>query len=190
MRAGLSFKAQVEGVAVGVIYTSHFVERYHADVPNRPAAARSVSEESVRQAVEAALPVIVDYQAGDPSLSGVIVSKGLKLNMSFETKPKSSGGFTLVMKNMMVKVGYKPTGFKDYIIEVNPSYRVDFPRATDRELRVAVLDDLPLQVPHLEDGEVYDVKTPEASYVVERDGDRLHIHDADWSEDMLYVDVA
>jgi hypothetical protein len=188
MRAGQAFKTEVEGVHVGVIYTSHFVQRYHADIPNRPAAARLVSEEFVRSAIEQAIPEIIEYQEGDPELSGVIVSKSLKLNMSFEVKPKATG-FTIIMKNMMVKGGYERSSLKDYTIEINPKYRVDFPRSIDPDLKVAVLDDLPTQVPSLEDDEVYDILTPEASYTVERAGDRIHIHDADWLEDMLIIDV-
>ncbi len=189
MRAGLAFKTNVEGVSVGVIYTSHFVQRYHADIPNRPGVARFVSEEAVRSAIERAIPEIVDYQGGDPELSGVIVSRGLKLNMSFEVKPKATG-FTLIMKNMMMKAGYERSSLKDYTIEINPKYRVDFPRSIDRELKVAVLDDLPSQAPSLEDDEVYDVTTPEATYTIEKAGDRIHVHDADWNKDMLYVEVA
>lgn len=189
MRPGLAFKVEAEGVKVGVIYTSHFVQRYHLDIPGRQGAARSVSEDLVRSAIESAVSEIAEYQEGDPSLSGVIVSKSLKLNMSFTVKPKASG-FTLIMKNMMMKEGYGRSSLKDYTIEVNPEFKVDFPRSIDRELKVAVLDDLPSQVPVLEDDEIYEITTPEALYTVEKAGDRIHVHDADWSEDTLIVEVA
>lgn len=184
----MAFKVEIDGVKVGVIYTSHFAQRFHVDIPNRPSVARYVSEDTVRSSIEKAIPEIVDYQGGDPELSGVIVSKSLKLNMSFEVKPKA-GGFTLLMKNMMMKEGYTRSSLKDYTIEINPAFKVGFPRSIDQDLKVAVLDDLPTQVPSLEDDEVYDITTPEASYTVERSGDRIYIHDADWLKDMLIVDV-
>lgn len=189
MRAGMAFKMTIDDISVGVIYTAHFVRRYHSDIPNRPAAARSVPEDVVRTTIEKAVPEIAEYQEGDPELSGVIVSKSLKLNMSFQVKPKATG-FTLIMKNMMLKEGYERSSLKDYTIWINPQFRVNFPRSVDREIKAAVLDDLFLQVPTLEDGEVYDITTPEASYTVEKIEDRIHIHDADWNQDMLYVEVS
>jgi hypothetical protein len=188
MVPGKAFEVTDEGASVGVIYTKHFVEEYHLPYKYRPPVENSVSEKDIRTTIESAIPEISDYQAGDPDLIGIIIAPKLKLNMSFSVRPRDNG-FTLVMKNMMLKAGYDRKGPRDYVIKINPEYRITFERSIDQEIRVAVIEYIGQHVDEFEDGQYYTAGTDLMTFGMERMGNTFEIDFAGWNADMLYVPV-
>lgn len=190
MRAGFALRTQVEGLSVGVIYTSHFVERFETDLPTRPAAKRTLDEDRAQALILEALPSIAGWFSAGYSPDGLIRSRASKVNMTFSVKQKAQGGFTLVMKNVMVKEGYEPSSRRDYVVDVNPRYTIHFLRKMDRDLKLAVVDDLRAQFTELEPEGTYDLETQECKYTVDLGSESdFYIEDAEWLEDMTLVDV-
>lgn len=189
MKAGFAFRMDVEGVNVGVVFTTHFVERYEHGDRNRAPAKTAISEEKVLASVQEAIPVIVDwFSAGIKEIHGVIRSRSTKVNLSFDVNRKSNG-FTVVVKNAMVKGDYVLSKVNDYLITVNPPYYVHFVPKLDRDLKVAVLDHLVSVVETIEPDSCVSLETPEASYVADRVENDIYIEEAGWLEDMVAVDV-
>jgi len=188
MVPGKAFEVTETEATVGVIYTKHFVEEYHRPYKYRKPVSISVSEDQIETAIQAAIPEISDYQAGDPDLTGIILVPKLKLNMSFSVRPHGTG-FTLVMQNMMLKEGYERKGPSDYVIKVNPEYTISFERSIDQEIRVAVIEHIGENAEEFEDGRYYTVETPLVTFGVERIGNRFEIDFAGWNREMLYVPI-
>jgi hypothetical protein len=185
---GFAFRAKSGEVSVGVIYTDHFVERYEQDIPTRPAAKKTINETKVRELILKAIPRIVEWFQGGYTPDALIRARSSKVNMSLTIR-KKGGGITIIMKNIMVKEGYDPSSFKDYVIELNPPHTVHFLRKMDRDLKVAVADHLAGVVSELEPDATYELTSPEASFTVDLDESDIYVEDADWLEDMAILDV-
>lgn len=188
MQAGKAFDGIDEGRQIGVIYTSHFVDEYHKPYKYRDPVEKSVPEKDVREAIEKAIPEIAEYQAGDPDLQGIILVAKNKLNMTFSVRPRG-GGFTLIMKNMMLKEGYERKGPRDYIVKVNPVYEISFERSIDQEIRVAIIEHIGENAEEFEEGAYYTVDTELVTFGMERIANHFEIDFAGWNADMLYVPV-
>ena len=188
MNAGFAFRAKSEDVSVGVIYTDHFVERYEGDIPTRPAAKKTISEGKVREMILRAIPQIVSWFRAGFTPDALLRARSLNVNKSLTIR-KKGGGITINMKNIMVKEGYSPSSFKDYVIEMNPPHKVHFLRKMDRDLKVAVADHLAGIVSELEPDSTYEFKSPEAEYTVDLDESDIYVEEADWLEDMAIIDV-
>lgn len=189
MRPGFAFRVEEGAAKVGVIFTAHFVERYEVDLPTRAAAKRKIQEAEIYLAIRKAIPTIQEWVEAGYEPDGLIRVVATGMNMSFSVT-KTRQGFTLAMKNIMVKRGYEPGSLKDYVIDINPQVTIRFMRKMDRDLKVAVVDHLLGQIPRLEPEATYEMETPEAKYVVDiGESGELYIEDAEWLSDMLLVDV-
>lgn len=189
MHPGTAFHAVMDKQDVGVIYTSHFVERYHINSEDRPAVKKFASEQFIRSAITEGLEEITDIvTAGYGNISGIIRSRSKKINMSFGVHVKK-GGYTLFMENAMWKLNYTPTSLKDYIIEVNPKVAVHFKVGLDADLKAAVLDHLISVIRELERNACYTLGDKDVQYTVDTEKNEVNIVSAGWTKDMLYVDV-
>lgn len=194
MNPGPAFKVEMPtGALIRVFYTREFVRRYHTSERNRPSVENhGISEAVIEAKIREALPTIVEYAEGDLELEGAIKSRSLKLNMSFAASP-TRDGLSVRIKNAMVKVGYRPTSLRDYVIDVNPVVEVRFARGIGLDVRERVaLEIIPLATSEeLEDGVSYHLADPqgEVEFWVERRGDMYYIDEADWSRDVVMVHV-
>jgi hypothetical protein len=189
MQPGFILRTRIGNLRIGVIYTSHFVERYHSDSPGRPAGRKFASEEFIQNAIREGLREIAGYVvSGYKDIEGIIRSRSKKINMSFAVKPNPRG-FTLIMKNMMWKLDYTPLSLKDFVVEVNPKFNVHFQKGLDSDLKIAVLDHLSGVIRRLKKNAGYSLGDDDVRYIVETSGNDVEVFDAGWTKDMLYVDV-
>lgn len=189
MHPGTAFHVFAKKQHVGVVYTTHFAERYHNDSKDRPAVKRFVSEQFVQSAIREGIPEIADYANRKyKNLSGIIRSRSKQINFVFEVIPKKDG-FTLVMTSMMYKLNFVLLSLKDYVIEVNPKFNVHFPTGLDVDLKAAVLDHLASVIRKLERKAGYTLGDNDIHYIAEIERGDVYIDEAGWTKDMLYVDV-
>jgi hypothetical protein len=189
MRPGFAFRLKIAGQSVGVVYTTHFAERYHNDSKDRPAVKMFASEQFVQNAIKEGIPEIAGYANRKyKNLSGLIRSKSKKVNFVFEVIPKKDG-FTLVMTSMMYKLNFIPLSLKDYVIEVNPKFNVHFQTGLDADLKAAVLDHLMGVIRKLERKAAYTLGDENVKYMIEIEKGDVYVDEAGWINDMLMVDV-
>jgi hypothetical protein len=188
MKLGFAFKMTEDKKSVGVVYTGHFVERYHEDDAGHLAVCKVADEAFVQSAIREAIPVIV-YEIQDSGVTnGIIRSKSKKVNMSFSVRFKDDG-YTLVMLNTMYKAHYKPLHAHDFVVDVNPQFKIHFDKGLDVDLKASVLDHLMGIIHELEPDAGYTQEGIGFRYIVEMAGENVYVCDAIWSEDMLIVDV-
>ncbi|OHB76275.1 MAG: hypothetical protein A2Z34_05700 [Planctomycetes bacterium RBG_16_59_8] len=191
MQPGEKFSLTVDDNKIVVVYTKHFVDRFHLDEPGRPAVCHSLTEEDIRVKIVEGSSKVAEYYYGDPGHEGVYISRTKSLNMTYVTVP-SREGFTMKMKNMMIKTGYEPKSLRDYIVSVNPPFQIRFAKGIDPVVRSFVIGDLMSMFGDLNGDTAYHIASGdgEVEYWVDRRGDIFYVDEADWIREVVYVSVS
>jgi hypothetical protein len=188
MELGYQFEIKLpDGDLYKVYYRDHFVERFELDLPDHPAVKRRITEETIHAKIEEAIPKI-DELVYKKSTVGVIVSESFRFVMLFDAV-ETSYGRELNMFNMSNRVDFKPKSAKEIIIKVNPSFRVTFSTPLSNALKVFILADISDNWKVMEPGVLYHLGGDLMDYWLERTGDDFYISRADWSHDLLEIEV-
>jgi hypothetical protein len=190
MKPGFQWRKDLEGKTFTIWFTGHFVERFEVDLPDRPAAKRSIPEEAVKTAIEQALESIVDISFGDPDAVGVIYAQSRHFIMTWTLRARADG-FQVNLTTVKPGLDFKARSAKDYEIKVNPEYLVSFIPDLSPALKAAVLQDLAGSIPEMEDGTLYHRTDPDVviDYWAEKRRTRLEVTDASWAADTYEVYV-
>jgi hypothetical protein len=185
---GYQFEVAVpDGDIYKVYYRDHFVERFDTDQMDHPAVKRRITEETIRAKIEEAIPKIDQY-VYQKSTVGVIVSESFKFVMLFDAV-ETSYGRELNMFNMSNRVDFKPKSAKEIIIKVNPSFLVKFSTPLSNALKIFILADIADNWKVMEPGVLYHLGGDLMDYWLERSGNDFYISRADWSRELLEIEV-
>lgn len=177
-----------DGGLYKVYYRGHFVERFELDEPDHPVVKRRITEETVRQKIEEAIPKINDV-VYDKSTNGVIVSQGFRFAMLFRAV-ETGYGYELNMFNMSNRVDFKPKSSKEVVIKVNPIFTIRFSESFSSALKISLLADISENWRSIEAGVMYHLGGDLMDYWLERAGEIFYVTHAEWSKEMAEIEVS
>jgi len=187
MHPGIAFSIIVDDLAVKVIYTSHFAERYSQARSKKPAPSERIGDELLQTKITEALPQIKDIILADPSIEGVIISRKTGMAIAFAARLTDAGGMTVAMKTILSSREFVPKSIRDYIVRINPSLEVRFLKVFSESMRLFVMDTLSDVFEELEDDASYHLRSEMVSYWVERNGNIFEIDEAEWLKDVYEI---
>jgi hypothetical protein len=189
MVPGFAFETKApDGTPYRVIYTKHFVNRYEFDEPpHHKAAKRTLSEDEIGVAIRRAVPGIDEAVYGTVK-DGTIAHRAGKFAMIFAVID-TDAGHQLNMVTISGRVDFTPRSAKEVVILVKPEFAVRFPVPLSYALKLSVLADISENWEILEDGKVYHLRGDLMEYWIERQGEKLYIPQADWTREMMEVEI-
>lgn len=188
MTKGAQFETALDGTRFIVVYTKHFVDRYTYDEGTRPAVARFMSPDMVREEIEKALSQIKDMIENDPYSQGIIVSKPYGLSMKFAPTPIDDG-WQLTFVTQIIALPLWRTSDREVEIVVNPVVDVRFDDYVPEDLQITLLADLAPRFMELGPGEEEELSGELVSAVIRHGVDGFSVRDVEWKEawEPLYV---
>lgn len=185
---GPQFETYVDGTHFIVVYTKHFVDRYVYDHENRPAVARFMDGEMIREEIEKALPQIKDMLEADPYAQGIIVSKPYGLSMKFFATPIDDG-WQLNFATQIIALPLWRTSDREVEIVVNPVVDVRFDDAVPEDLQITLLADLGPQLMDLAPGEEETLSGELVSALIRHGVEGFSVQSVEWKDawEPLYV---
>lgn len=148
---------------------------------------RRISENTVRAKIEEAIPKIDDVVYGK-ELRGVIASQSERFAMLFHAI-ETDYGYELSMFNMSNRVDFRPKSAKEVVIQVNPVFTVRFAEPYSYPLKLSILADIAENWKGIEPGVLYHLGGELMDYWLERAGDILYVTGADWTRDLMEIEV-
>lgn len=188
MTSGRQFESKVDGTRFTVFYKRHFVKRYTHDEGNRPAVARFLTPEMIREEIEKALPQIKEMLEDDPYAQGIVISKSYGLSMKV-FGIEMPDGWQLDFATMIIAMPLWRTSDREVEIAVNPVVPVHFENSIAEDLQLALLADLAPRFMELSRGEEDNMAGEIVSALVAHQEDGFHVSDASWNENWQPLDV-
>lgn len=188
MVKGPQFETYLDGTHFRVVYTKHFVDRYTHDEGSRPAVARFMDAEMIREEIEKALPQIRDMLEADPYAQGIIISKPYGLSMKFFAVPLDDG-WQLNFATQIITLPLWRTSDREVEIVVNPVVDVRFEDDVPQDLQISLLADLGPRLMELAPGEEEMLDGELVSALIRHGVEGFSIRNVEWKEDWepLYV---
>lgn len=180
MAPGVQFEVPVHGARFKVVYTRHFVDRFHFDEGERLAVSRFMGREAVDAAIIRALPRVFEVLEFDPEAEGIIVSQEDGLSMKFFAIP-IPGGWQLNMVTMIAAAPLRRVSDREIEISLSPTVRIRFGEDVPEILQDAVAADLGPLFHGLKEGQMQALEGEVSRALVELTPEVVEVLEASWT---------